>query len=45
MVETYEETIEDWYKRERDNVSLTEFLCERIILKNEDKSEQFEFFT
>ncbi len=38
MVEMYEENIEDWYKNERDNVSLTEFLCERVMLKNEDKS-------
>ena len=38
MVETYEENIEDWYKNERDKVSLTDFLCERVILKNDDKS-------
>ncbi len=38
MVELYEENIEEWYMKERDNVSLTEFLCERVILKNDDKS-------
>ena len=38
MVELYEENIEDWYMKERDNVSLTEYLCERVILKHEDKS-------
>jgi hypothetical protein len=38
MVELYEENIEEWYMKERDNVSLTEFLCERVILKTEDKS-------
>lgn len=38
MVELYEEEIENWYKNERDNVTLTEYLCERIILKNDDKS-------
>ena len=38
MVETYEENIEEWYKTERDKTSLTEFLCERTILKDEEKS-------
>ncbi|RNA02261.1 canopy -like protein [Brachionus plicatilis] len=37
-VELYEEEIENWYKNERNNITLTEYLCERIILKNDDKS-------
>jgi hypothetical protein len=44
MVETYEENIEDWYKNERDKVSLTDFLCERVILKHDDKSMLLFFF-
>jgi hypothetical protein len=43
MVETYEENIEDWYKNERDSVSLTEFLCERVILKDGDKCTLYDF--
>ena len=39
MVETYEEEIEEWYMRQREKTSLTEYLCERVILKNDDKSE------
>lgn len=42
MVETYESEIEDWFMNHRDNVTLTHFLCENIILKNDDKS--FTFF-
>ncbi|CAF1086420.1 unnamed protein product [Brachionus calyciflorus] len=38
MVEQYEEEIEDWYKKERDNITLTEFLCEKRILKENEKS-------
>jgi hypothetical protein len=45
MVETYEENIEDWYKNERDKVSLTDFLCERVILTNDDKSKSITAFT
>lgn len=38
MVELYEENIEDWYKSKRDEVSLTEYLCERSgILKADEK--------
>lgn len=38
MVELYEEEIENWYTNERKNISLTNYLCERVILKNQDKS-------
>jgi hypothetical protein len=38
MVELYEEDIENWYKNKRDNMSLTTFLCENVILKNDEKS-------
>lgn len=37
MVEMYEEDIEDWYKNQKEKVTLTEFLCEKTILKNDDK--------
>jgi hypothetical protein len=38
MVEEYEEEIETWYFKERDQKTLTLFLCENIILKtDEDK--------
>lgn len=38
MVEIYEENIEDWYMNQKDNVSLTEYLCERSgILKDNEK--------
>ena len=43
MVEIYEENIEDWYKNQRDKVTLTEFLCERVILKDDDKSRVLKF--
>jgi hypothetical protein len=33
----YEENIEDWYKNQRDKTTLTEFLCERVILKDDEK--------
>lgn len=38
MVEVYEENIEDWYMNHRNQITLTNFLCERTILKNDDKS-------
>ena len=41
MVEVYEENIEDWYTNHREKVTLTEFLCERVILKNDDKCKIF----
>ena len=42
MVEIYEENIEEWYKNEKDNVSLTEYLCEQSgILKNNEKGKLF----
>ena len=44
MVELYEENIEDWFMKERDNVSLTEYLCERVILKNDDKSKFMHYY-
>jgi hypothetical protein len=37
MVELYEENISEWFFKQRDNVTLTEFLCENIILSNDDK--------
>lgn len=37
-MELYEDNIEEWYKKERDNVSLTEYLCERVVLKDNEKS-------
>jgi hypothetical protein len=37
MAELYEEQIEKWYYTERDNVSLTTFLCDRIMLKDDEK--------
>jgi hypothetical protein len=39
----YEDNIEEWYKKQRDNVSLTDFLCEQVILKEEEKG-WFGFF-
>ena len=50
MVELYEENIEDWFMNKRDQISLTTHLCERVILKNDDKSifncfkNKFQFF-
>ena len=45
MVELYEENIEEWYKTQRDNVSLTEYLCERSgILKTNEKECLYEKF-
>ena len=41
-MELYEENIEDWYKNQRDKVTLTEFLCERVILKPDEKG-KFKF--
>lgn len=38
MVELYEEDIENWYKNERNKITLTEYLCEKRILRNDDKS-------
>jgi hypothetical protein len=38
MVETYEEKIEDWYKTERDKRSLTDYLCEQILVGDEEKA-------
>jgi hypothetical protein len=43
MVEKYEENIEEWYQKERETTSLTEFLCERSgILKDNEKG-KFKF--
>ncbi len=40
MVELYEENIEEWYKTKRDEVTLTEYLCERSgILKEGEKGD------
>ncbi len=45
MVELYEENIEEWFKTHRDNVSLTEYLCERSgILKDNEKQCLYEVF-
>jgi len=45
MVELYEENIEEWYKKKRDTVSLTEYLCERSgILKDNEKDCLYEVF-
>jgi hypothetical protein len=38
VVEAYEEKIEDWYFNQRDNMSLTDYLCENVILKDDDKT-------
>lgn len=38
VVEAHEEKIEDWYFNQRENMSLTGYLCENIILKNDDKT-------
>ena len=38
MVEIYEENIEDWYKNHRKETTLTDFLCERTMLKADEKS-------
>jgi hypothetical protein len=43
MVEIYEENIEDWYMNHKNTISLTEFLCEKVILKNDDKCKYFKF--
>lgn len=36
MVELYEETIEDWFKNYRENMTLQKFLCEDQVLVSED---------
>ena len=41
MLELYEEDIEEWYKNKREKITLTNFLCENIILKNDDKCNYF----
>jgi hypothetical protein len=37
MVEEYEESIEEWYMKHKEKVSLTTYLCERQILKSNEK--------
>jgi hypothetical protein len=37
MIELYEEDIEDWYMNHSD-IPIQKFLCEDIILKNNDKN-------
>lgn len=44
MVEEYEESIEEWYMRHKEKVSLTSYLCERQILKSNEKSCLYEKF-
>jgi hypothetical protein len=41
MVEEYEESIEDWYMKYKEKVSLTTYLCERQILKSNEKCTRF----
>jgi hypothetical protein len=36
MVELYEESIEDWFKNHRDNITLQKFLCEDRVLVGKD---------
>ena len=37
MVEEYEESIEEWYMKHKEKVSLTTFLCEKqILISNEN---------
>ncbi len=38
MVELYEEDIEDWYYNFKDKKTIMRYLCEGIVLKNENKS-------
>ena len=37
MVEEHEESIEEWYMKHKEKISLTTFLCEKIILKSNEK--------
>lgn len=37
MIEIYEEEIENWYFNHREKKTLTKYLCEDLILKNDDK--------
>jgi len=37
MVELYEENIEEWYKNKKDDISLTDYLCDQRILKENEK--------
>lgn len=36
MVELYEENIEDWYMKHKDNISLANYLCEKHVLQGDD---------
>jgi len=38
MVELYEEDIEDWYYHYKDKQTIMRYLCEGIVLKNENRS-------
>ena len=38
MIEEYEEDIIEWFMHNRTKLSLVEYLCENIVLKNGDKS-------
>jgi len=40
----YEEQIEEWYNSQRDKTTLTDFLCEKYVLRNEDKSMKYFLF-
>ena len=37
MVELYFEDIEDWYIEHRSKEPIVKYLCEKIVLKKEDK--------
>jgi len=36
MLEKYEEEIEDWYNHKQEEIPLQTYICEEIVLKNDD---------
>lgn len=38
LLENYEDSIERWFRKFRNDISLKKYLCEQRALKNEDKS-------
>ena len=37
LLENYEEIIETWYFKQQDKVTLKDYLCKQIVLKNKPK--------
>ena len=44
MVELYEEDIEDWYYHHKDTKPIMRYLCEGIVLRNENRSNLLKSF-